>query len=655
MTSWNVRTVRSVLGMLCLALPLTTSTAGSDAPVADAAQQGDVAQVRELLRKGADVNAPQGDGMTALHWAAEENDTLLANVVLYAGADVSAGTRIGHYTPLHVAAQEGNAAVARVLLRAGADPNARTTNSGSTPLHLAAGSGNPELVQALLDHGAEVDAREASWNQTPLMFAAANNRAAAVKVLLAAGADPSATAKVVDVVQMAEADNAANKRLESLIAQFKEQEGGGPDWEPSPDQVQAAIEASWTIQRKWPNVPTDDELKADGKKATARPADSEGEATATAKGGKKDDKVVSAPKADAKAGKKKGEDDEADDAAAPKPKQYQDLVGHWGGLTPLLHAVRQGSEEAALALLDGGADINQVSAGDHTSPLLMAAINGQWDLGMKLIQRGADPNLASDAGATPLYAVLEREWAPKSSYAHPEEQRKQNTTYLQIMKSLLEHGANPNVRLKEHLWYMEYTFGVLLGSGINLQGATPFWRAAYALDVDAMRLLKEHGADPNIPTTKPAARRFRRGGGGGGEDEDHSGVPEVPVNGPNLYPIHAATGAGYGISFAGNAHRHVPDGWLAAVKFLVEECGADVNARDAEAFTPLHDAAARGDNEVIRYLVEHGADVTAVNRKGQTTVDMANGAVQRVQPFPETIALLESLGAKNNHNCVSCD
>jgi ankyrin repeat protein len=98
----------------------------------------------------------------------------------------------------------------------------------------------------------------------------------------------------------------------------------------------------------------------------------------------------------------------------------------------------------------------------------------------------------------------------------------------------------------------------------------------------------------------------------------------------------------------------VPDGWVPAVKYLVEELGADVNARDHNGYTPLHHAAARGDNDLIRYLVSKGADPKAVARSGQTTIDLANGPVQRVQPYPETIALLESLGAVNNHRCVSC-
>ncbi len=202
-------------------------------------------------------------------------------------------------------------------------------------------------------------------------------------------------------------------------------------------------------------------------------------------------------------------------------------------------------------------------------------------------------------------------------------------------------------------------------AGVNFKGATPFWRAAYALDVDAMRLLKKHGADPNIPTIKPPRRR-RRGGDSGGFSKSlsktfkrvvhffHMGNPEVPVGGPSIYPLHAAADVGYGQSFAGNAHRYVPRNWVPAVKFLIEECGGEVDIRDQNGYTALHHAASRGDNELVLYLVEQGADVTAKSRKGQTTADMANGPIERVVPFPETIALLTKLGAKNNNRCVSC-
>jgi hypothetical protein len=168
-----------------------------------------------------------------------------------------------------------------------------------------------------------------------------------------------------------------------------------------------------------------------------------------------------------------------------------------------------------------------------------------------------------------------------------------------------------------------------------------------------MRILLAYGADPTLPTIK-VPERIDEESGGGGDGIDRSGLPPIPFGGPAVYPIHAASGVGYGQGFAGNSHRHVPDGWLPAVKFLVEELGADVNARDHNGYTPLHHAAARGDNELILYLVSKGADPTAIARSGQTTADMANGPVQRIQPFPETVALLTKLGSKNNHRCMSC-
>ncbi len=214
------------------------------------------------------------------------------------------------------------------------------------------------------------------------------------------------------------------------------------------------------------------------------------------------------------------------------------------------------------------------------------------------------------------------------------------------MKALLEAGADVNARLNRRLWYTTYNNDLLR---IERTGATPFWRAAYATDVEAMRFLISHGADPDIPTVRaPSRSRLDP------DRQDPSGLPPVPVGGTAVYPIHAASGAGYGQGFAGNAHRHVEDGWLPAVRFLIEEIGMDVNMRDHNGYTSMHHAAARGDNEMILYLVEKGGDVTVISRRGQTTADMANGPVSRVSPIPETVALLESLGSDNNHNCVSC-
>jgi len=345
----------------------------------------------------------------------------------------------------------------------------------------------------------------------------------------------------------------------------------------------------------------------------------------------------------------RGRSGDGDSGGEPEPLGYADLVGAQGGLTALLLAVREGHEDTVFSLLDGGADINQVSSSDHTSPLLMAAINGHFDLAMRLLGRGADVTRASDGGATPLYDVLNMQWAPKARHPQPAKYMQQKVGYLELAEAILKAGADPNARLRKSLWYTTYNRDLL---SVDRTGATPFWWAAYTLDLPAMKLLLRYGADPNIGTAK-VPERYEEGGPDPSLP-DRSGLAPIPWYGPAVAPIHAASGVGYGLGFAGNTHRHVPDGWLPAVKFLVEELGADVNARDHNGYTPLHHAASRGDNDLIRYLISKGADVKAVSRTGQTTVDMANGPVQRVQPFPDTIALLESLGAKNNHRCVSC-
>ncbi len=287
-------------------------------------------------------------------------------------------------------------------------------------------------------------------------------------------------------------------------------------------------------------------------------------------------------------------------------------------------------------------DINRRTDGDRSSPLVVAAINGQYDIAMTLLARGADPNLASDDGVAPLFAVLNNEWQLRTWYPQPTAGSQQKASYLQLLEALLKAGADPDARTVSHIWYAAYNTGRM---GVEFTGATPFWRAAYALDVDAMRLLVKYGADPSIPTmTFGVAKR----------PNDPSGLNAVPPGGPHVPPFHAASGVGYGTSRVAQQHRHVPDGWMPAAKYFLEELGVDVNIRDAEGFTALHHAAARGDNEMILYLVKKGADVMAVNRAGQTTVDMANSPEQRTQPFPETIKLLESMGAKNNHNCRAC-
>ncbi len=587
-----------VLGLCALLLaaarPVKVDLSMSTTPVADAAQAGDTESVRALLKDGVDVNAAQGDGMTALHWAALANDADLAETLLYAGANVKAATRLGAYTPLVLAARSGNAAIVETLLPAGAVANDATT-SGSTALMLVSASGSTDAVRLLLGRGADVNARELSGGQTALMFAAARNRHAVIDLLVESGADPGVTTDVVDVPTLnKELDDAFRKRLDDLRKQSAA-EAGEPVEENGDDEKGKNIFArlfGWMIPGKGEEKP----------RRRFR-------------------------------------------------REFGARVGVQGGMTALLLAARQGHVESVEALLEAGADINQVAEGSNTSPLLIATMNGHFDLAQRLLDRGADPTLAAEpSGVTALYAVINLAWAPRAAYPQPTAQKQQELTHLELMETLLQKGADPNLRLKKKVWFMGYNFD---RSSIDEIGATPFWRAAYGSDVAAMKLLRAHGADPNIPTMKakkrpPVAAQAAR------ERKDVSGKNPVPVGGPSMTPLHGAAGAGYGEGFAANDHRNHPAGFMPAVKYLVEECGADVDALDAEGSTPLHNAAARGDVEMIEYLVSKGADVTIVNREGQSTADMANGPVQRVQPFPEARDLLVSLGAVNNDKCVSC-
>jgi len=206
--------MRVVLFLIAAAL----SSAAPAPDLIDPARRGDVQAVRSLLERGADVNAAEGDGMTALHWAADRGDTEVAVLLIAASADVDAKTRIGGYTPLHLASRGGHAPLIMMLLEAGGNPRAVTTTSGVTPLHLAAmGIGGAEAVGALLARGADPNAREGSAGQTPLMFAAGSNRAAAVRELLTGGADPGLRTETINVLPSVALDREATKRFREMI------------------------------------------------------------------------------------------------------------------------------------------------------------------------------------------------------------------------------------------------------------------------------------------------------------------------------------------------------------------------------------------------------------------------------------------------------
>ncbi len=610
----------STMGRLASVLALSLALAAAtppEAPVADAAQSGDIVQVRTLLQQGADVNAAQADGLTALHWAAMNNHGEIVDVLLYAGATVRPLTRVGGYTPLHLAARAGHAGIVTKLVAAGADPD-EWTSTGVTAAHFAAQANSGATIRALFEAGADLDATDGFQSRTPLVFAASRNSTDALVTLLELGADPSIQTDLNDytVRDGTDRDERAHR------ARVRAAEAG--------EEVVQNDNADRLAQLQRQQPPPPDSAQVEEE-------EEEEEEQAAADEAKEEDQPEEPP---------------------IRALSSTEQIGVQGGFTALHYAARQGHIESAEMLLDHGADIDQLSGGDQSSPLLVSVINGNYDLARMLVERGADVNIVSDDGVGPLFATLNIEWSLRTWYPQPQMYHTQATSYLELMEVLLDAGADPNAQTSTHVWYAAYNAGRM---GVDFTGATPFWRAAYATDVTAMRLLHSYGADPNIWTTKlPSRRRFFDPGNpaantGADEQElDPSGLPPVPVGGPGVHPIHAASGVGFGTSRVAQQHRSVPDGWLPAMKYFVEELGVDPNLRDMDGFTAIHHSAARGDNETILYLVEQGADVSLVSRRGQTTADMANSPEQRAQPHPATIALLEKLGSHNNHNCQSC-
>ena len=435
-------------------------SAADRSEVADAAMQGNKSTVRALLAKKADVNAPQTDGTTALHWAVRENDLEMTGMLLSAGAGASLANQSGA-TPMLLAAMNGNARILERLIQAGADPNAPVSGTGDTSLMMAARTGKVDAVRVLLDHGAKVNAKETWGGTTALMWAVSERHPEVAKLLVERGADVNAKSNFVP--------SASGRGFEGTSA-----------------------------------VP-------------------------------------------------------------PKPGQtIEEFASGW--MTPLMFAAREDDLESARILLQASADVNAVG-GDGKDALALALFNGSYAVASLLIDSRANVNHADAQGFTPLFWAVDRrnmETAPNFPWLV-------TTDPLPLIQKLLDSGANPNALVNN-------TPRARMREGSpRIVFATALMRAAFAGDLELVKLLLSHGADAHIQSSDRETTLM----------------------------------AACGLAFINGYHRQRPPAERLEVVKLMVGLGEDVNHADGYGITPLMAAANLGDINIVRYLIDKSADLGA--------------------------------------------
>ena len=325
-----------------------------------------------------------------------------------------------------------------------------------------------------------------------------------------------------------------------------------------------------------------------------------------------------------------------------------------GKLTALLFAVREGHNRAVDVLVALGADVN-APAGDGTTPLALAVINAHFDVGAQLLEAGADPNGPDPRGSV-LHALS---WIRRPGSGRPPLSTG-DLDSLELARMLLEQGAaaNPQIDWEEIPFQVDLGItrpppGISVGRNfLSFVGATPFYLAAKHADVEYMRLLVEHGADPLIPTGQRVTPLMAAAGVGFWDGESPgplNGTPEaIRLDAVKLAlelgnDIHAVTDFG-DTELAGDGRalllRHPPN----LLEFDPQRDRGDMRWGGC---TALHGAAMMGSNLVVQFLVEQGARPLAENSLGWTPRMVAEGVfvANTEKAWPETVALLRQLEA----------
>lgn len=487
------------------------------------------------------------------------------------------------------AVKNANIQAARGLLAQRVDVDAAEAD-GSTALAWAAQRDNVELVDLLIAAGANVKAAN-RYNVTPLSLACTNGNAVIVEHLLKAGADPNSTSEQGQTALMTAALTGKPDAVKVLLthgAKVNAQE---------PNKGQTAL--MWTA--------------------------SEGNADAAA--------MLVEFGADVKAKSK-------------------------NGFTPLLFAVRNGHTDAAKVLLAHGANVNDM-APDGTSALNMAVVNAYFELASVLLDAGANPN-APDPRGSALHTLA---WLRKpgadgaagvGNTPHGPPIPTGHVTAFELAQKLLERGANPNVRIEWQEKKFDKEGGTMrnppliqLGRHyLTYVGATPFYVAAHNGDVEYMRLLVAHGADPKMPNALGITPLIAAAGLDYWEGEapgPFTGCPETE----RLEAVKLALELGNDVNAAADFGDYPmigdPAYTLLYYPLNMDEL-ADRVLGDPRwtGSTALHAAVVSGQPSIVQFLIDRGAKVDAKTRLGWTPLMMADGVffANAKKEFPAAAAIL---------------
>jgi ankyrin repeat protein len=477
---------------------------------------------------------------------------------------------------LIAAAEEGNGRAVRDLIGAHADVNALAPDH-STALQWVVHRQDLDSARALVRAGAKVDQAN-QLGMTPLYLAVGNDDAAMVKLLLDAHANPNTTdaSGVTCLMRAAEQGNEAIVR--DLLAKGASVTQRDPAFQQT--ALMFAARAGRTAIAKLllaRHAAVDDQTRTGKTPAFRLPSSNAGSKGAgIVRGGWPE----------------RGERD-------PTP----------GAKTALLYAAREGHLPVVELLLNAGAALEKADA-DGETPLLMAVENGQLDVALYLIGRGANVQASDWYGQTPLWAAVDvRDLDIPGPH---QDNGVDRARALELIRTLLEHGADVNARTKESPPQRRWITRLGSLSWVDFTGQTPFVRAALAGDVEVMHLLLEHHADPNIKTD----------------------------NGTTA--LMAAAGVNWTVA---QTFDEGPARLLEAVE-LTQSLGNDVNAVNAMGLTALHGAANRGSDDIIRFLAKHGATLDVADKQGRTALVWAQGVFLATHPpeaKPKTVLLLNQL------------